>query len=107
MAFAFPSVSFCPPGSGGSFLLLWRYKNGAKPGNSYILLILLYFIILPLQPPEISIIAVCNSFKPMNFFMWYFRYLSIIASLAANDCKMQRKTYNLGEAGFFLKKSKN
>jgi hypothetical protein len=30
MAFAFPSVSFCPPGSGGLFLPLYRYKNGAK-----------------------------------------------------------------------------
>jgi hypothetical protein len=33
MAFAFPSVSFCPPGSGGSFLLLDIYKNGAKLDN--------------------------------------------------------------------------
>jgi len=107
MAFAFPSGSFCPPGSGGSFLPLWRYKKSAKPGNKYISLILLYLLIFPVQPPDIFIIAFCNSLKLIILFMWYFNELPSIAPPATNACKMQRKAYNLGEAGFLLKKSEN
>jgi hypothetical protein len=69
-------------------------------------LILLHLLFFTGLPPDIAIIALCNSSEPYNLFNNIFNVLYIIALMAPKDCKMQRQAAGREETEFFLANQK-